>query len=240
MTVITKTLHYLIDLINPSRCFNCDTVVTFSEDHICRKCLDEIIYVVEKCERCSGVLRDGSCTVCSDRDFFIARNMSIAEYDGIVREMLHCIKFENHRRLLNAMARIMAERVKDFDRDFDLVTFIPMNRKKKWKRGFNQSEVMAKAVSRAVSSPLKKVMAERFRTETQKDLGYRDRFINVIDRYRVINDTIIQGKSVLIIDDVFTTGATLTECARVLLEAGASDVFSMTFARAGLKRLEII
>ena len=120
----------------------------------------------------------------------------------------------------------------------DIVTSVPINRIKKWRRGFNQSELIAKAVAERMGKQYRILLKDRYKFKTQKKLSYRDRFLNILNRYKIINEKFIRGKNILVIDDIFTTGATLNECARILLSAGASKVYSLTMAGADIKRLD--
>jgi ComF family protein len=120
----------------------------------------------------------------------------------------------------------------------EMVTSVPMNRDKKWERGFNQSELMARRLAQRLGMPYIALLAENPRSATQRKLHSRDRYLNVLGRYRAINSTAAFGKRVLLVDDVLTTGATINECARMLFSGGASDVIALTVARAGIKKLE--
>ena len=100
--------------------------------------------------------------------------------------------------------------------DYDLITSVPMNRKKKWERGFNQSELIAMYLSRKMHREYIPLLSEKYGARTQRNLRYKERFLNVINRYRVKNPDLVKGKILLLIDDVFTTGATINECARIL------------------------
>ena len=114
-----------------------------------------------------------------------------------------------------------------------------MNRVKKWERGFNQSELIAKRLSATLNKPYLSILKEKSSYKTQKTLGYRERFLNIMDRYKIQNIKKIKGKNILIIDDVFTTGATINECARIIKSFGAENVYSLTIARADIKRVEL-
>jgi ComF family protein len=119
---------------------------------------------------------------------------------------------------------------------FDIVTCVPMKRSKRIKRGFNQSELVARDLSRQLGKSFRRLLREKGTARAQRDLSYRERFINILDRYGVRDPGKIMGRRILLVDDVFTTGATVNECARILRNAGAKEVYSLTFARAGIKK----
>ncbi|MBN2401082.1 MAG: ComF family protein [Spirochaetes bacterium] len=124
----------------------------------------------------------------------------------------------------------------------DVVTCVPINRKKKAERGFNQSEVIARELAKNIQKAYHPFLREKHNYKTQRKLGYRDRFLNILGRYAVknpdLNRKYIKGKKIIIIDDVFTTGATINECARILKSFGADRVYSLTIARADIKRVD--
>ncbi len=127
-----------------------------------------------------------------------------------------------------------------FGKDIDVVTSVPMNRKKFAARGYNQSELLAKSVSSAAGIPFLRLLREKGNSIPQREFSFAARYINVIDRYETLNNNKLIDKTILLIDDVFTTGATINECSRQLLNSGARAVFSLTVARSDLKKLENI
>jgi ComF family protein len=108
--------------------------------------------------------------------------------------------------------------------------------KKKWKRGYNHSEDISKVLSGLLKKPYRELLYEKRKRGGQKFLGYRERFLNIINRFGVKKDADFSGRRILLVDDIFTTGATINECARVLRSKGALEVFSLTIARTGIKK----
>ena len=227
-------LHYVVDLFFPSVCIYCEKPIKYDDYNLCNNCLNSIEYIEEKCERCSGILDKGKCTICSNREFFIKRNISIAEYTGVLKELLHNLKFNKKRRLYKRLSEIAYPEIKENDFELDLLTSVPMNKSNEWERGFNQSELISKELSLRLGLPYKKLLKENRNSTAQKELGYRGRFINVLNKYEVKDRSYVQGKKILIVDDVLTTGATINECARVLLKSGAVEINSLTIARANI------
>lgn len=155
-----------------------------------------------------------------------------------MKDAVQAMKFSGKKMLYYPLADMC---VKEFIRQqisVDYVTFVPMSGKKKYKRGFNQSEIIAKRISERIKIPIKKTMIESPSAESQREQSYENRFLNAIGRYKVIEEAGLDGKSILLIDDVFTTGATINECARILKNSGVKSIFSLTLARTGIKRLE--
>ena len=120
----------------------------------------------------------------------------------------------------------------------DLVTFVPMNVTKKWKRGYNQSQLFAKEFSKKHKIRLLKTLIENKNSGIQREMSYSERFLNVIGRYKIYKKSRIKDKNILLIDDIFTSGATINECARILKKNGSKSVFIITIAKAKLKELD--
>jgi competence protein ComFC len=224
----------MTDVLFPDRCAACGKAVSCVQHNMCGNCADKIVLIRSGCPVCSGSLSKGRCGICSERAFYLSKNIAVAEYDGVMKELLHNLKFKGMRRLHVPIARMVLRETVLRDVGADVMTYVPMNARKKWKRGFNQSELIAKYVAAKSGIPFHHLLKEKRKTETQRELSLRQRFINAIDRYYTQNNTIIRNKKILIIDDIFTTGSTINECARVLRDAGAADVFSITVARSNI------
>jgi ComF family protein len=231
-------LSMLVDILLPSRCVGCGRPVSSRQNHLCRACSMRIPFLSDSCPVCSGLLKNGTCKTCAERHWYFTKNVTVAEYSGMAREIIHRLKFNKIRGLHLVCAALARRELDSHGIRADVITWVPMNSKKKWARGFNQSELIAKKLSRLTGIPGKPLLREKRKTETQRELGIRDRFINTLNRYRAVPDISIRGSSVLLVDDVYTTGATINECARQLRSSGARDVFSLTIARADVKRLE--
>ncbi len=232
-----RLLQCLIDVLFPMKCLSCGRPIPNIRDCICEDCLSRIGGLKEGCHVCSGEIREGRCTVCEERHWYPARNLCLSEYDGIMKKMLHHYKFARRSRLARPLGDLALEALRRERWDFDLITYVPANRSKKWRRGYNQTELIARILSARTGKPVKALLRERFSPLAQKELNYRQRFLHILNKYKAAGRR-LAGQKVLLVDDVFTTGATVNECARVLLSRGASEIFSLTMARAGIKRLE--
>ena len=122
----------------------------------------------------------------------------------------------------------------------DVVTFVPLHRRKRQKRGYNQAELLAKAFGRRTDKPVKRLLKCRRKTKDQAKLNLKDRRVNVREAFRLCRKSTslqesLKGKRIILIDDVYTSGSTVSECARVLRQAGAKEVRVLTLARTILK-----
>jgi ComF family protein len=175
------------------------------------------------------------CFSCrEDPPFFDrARSAFILEESG--RQFVWQFKYHQCPYLSAPAVRWLKEAGDRFYRwlDYDCIVPVPLHPRKKRERGFNQSKLLARGLSRrsGVSLPGKKLLRHRY-TRTQTRLKLRERIRNVQGAFRVVDQGWLREKSILLVDDVYTTGATVNECARVLKEDGALRVDVLTLARA--------
>jgi len=239
--LMTRCAGLIGDLIFPSCCVSCGRFVTFSENHLCPSCRGLLKPAENSCSICGGFVRTGEpCVLCSSRKFYPERNITLFEYDRLLKGLLHGLKFgglkDIHRNFIPGLAAAFME----FSPEPDWVTFVPMNRRKEAERGYNQSMLLAEGLAGMLSVPCRAFLQERGGYEKQRELGKTARYINVIDRYRAVNINLLKDRTVVLVDDVFTTGATINECARQLLDKGAFKVFTLTVARANPENIENI
>lgn len=231
-------LNFLLDLVFPCSCVSCGTAVSSAMNHVCTSCYNKIKEADNSCTVCSGELHEGGCLICSDRKFYPSRNISLFNYCDVSKAAVHSLKFGSIKNVYRIFLPHICSRIGDFNRKIDIVTSVPMNRGKLVKRGYNQSQLLAMGVSRKTGIEFCEILKERKNSSQQRNLNYSERFINVIDRYETVNINKFKNKVVLLIDDVFTTGATVNECSRKLILSGAIEVFSITVVRSDLKKLE--
>lgn len=200
-----------------------------------------------KCLVCREVLGQGDvCPACreklpadpivrvfhlEDRLFQVYAPMS---YEGGYRESLHRFKFHDKYALDKGFAGLMAPCVKQTR--FDLVTFVPMTRKKQNKRGYNQSERLARQVAALLGLSCMDTLEKIKNNATQHELDEPSRMSNVTGVYSARGR--YRNKRVLLIDDIVTTGATIGECARVLYAAGAAEVTGLCAANAEMRLIK--
>ena len=233
-------LNLLLDFFFPCYCISCGVPISSRSNYLCINCRSTLPFATNNCERCGSVLHDGLCLFCNNREVYISKHISIFEYRGTAKAALHGLKFKGLKNIAMIFPDYIVSAIDSMNEQIDIVTYVPMSWKKLRARGYNHCELIAKCVASKRGFCFKKTLEENKGYIAQREFGDKERFINVIDRYRVISKSNLFGKSVLIIDDVFTTGATVNECARKLLEAGAAKVFSVTIARADIKKLENI
>ncbi len=226
-----------IDVLFPPVCPSCEH--DLQEDGLCGKCLALLSAHKTKDPVCSvcGIpfasdAGDGRpCGAClkEDQPFIEAR--SAFTYDKAVLKTIHKFKYGGHVILAPALGRLMARAAK-FSATPEIIVPVPLHKKRLRERGFNQSLLLAREASSALSVPIDYKNLLRVRpTEQQVNLGADERKRNVAGAFSVKDAAHFKGRRVLLVDDVYTTGATIRECSKVLKKSGAK-VFVITLARA--------
>ncbi len=169
-----------------------------------------------------------------------ARASAYGSYDGGLRDLVHLLKYDRVRPAASVLGRMLAEVVADVAEDFGeevpVVVPVPLHASKLRQRGFNQSELIARAMLKLRPAALElrlntSALVRHRATNSQTGLTPPQRRENMRGAFRVERRDQISGRDILLIDDVFTTGTTASECARVLRRAGAGRVFIATVAR---------
>ena len=172
------------------------------------------------------------CARCRRRRSSLACCRAIGPYTGSLRDIVHALKYGGCRSLAPRLAARMRESGVEMLAEADVVVPVPLHRRRRRARGFNQAEDLARHLDRPMLLALRRVRA----TASQTDLPAARRHANVRDAFALRRRRDVRGLRIVIIDDVCTTGATLEACARVLREAGAGEVSALTAARVGSPR----
>jgi ComF family protein len=177
----------------------------------------------------------GVCAACRSglQGFDFAASYGM--YEGALRDLIHLFKYSGMTPLAKPLARYL-ERGIPVDQQFDAVVAVPLHWRKKWQRGFNQAELLARFVAKRRGVPLLNPLRRRRPTETQAGLASAGRRRNVAGAFELRwqkpdSKRRLNGKKILLIDDVMTTGATASACASVLKRGGAKSVSLFTVAR---------
>ena len=167
------------------------------------------------------------------RGNFFTACLSPLYYEREVRDALLRYKFQQRSAYCEAFGVLLADCVAEFlDAEVDLVSWVPLSRKRLKKRGYDQAQLLSQAVARELDLPCVPVLEKTVHTQQQSKTGSAEkRRANISGAYRVLPGAEVSGKTVLLIDDIVTTGATFSECARMLCMAGANRVFCAALAR---------
>jgi competence protein ComFC len=199
---------------------------------LCRPCFEALPYVGRPlCDRCGAptAFEVYGCDECRQRDFRFEEARAPLRYEGVGKELVHALKYTGYFSVVErVMAPLMTGSLPGYPSRYDAVVPVPLHRSRLAKRGFNQAELMAGGVAKRISAAvLDKLKAVR-RTRDQVELSAGERRVNVASAYAPRGH--VTGR-VLLIDDVFTTDVTLSECAGVLRRAGATEVHALTLRR---------
>jgi ComF family protein len=172
----------------------------------------------------------GVCAACRSglRGFDHAASFGL--YEGPLRSLIHLYKYSGMKPLARPLARYL-ERIIPEDRHFDAIVPVPLHWRKKWARGFNQSEILSRCLGKLSGIPVADALRRKRPTATQAGLASAGRRRNVDGAFGVRGGAKITGANLLLIDDVMTTGATASACARALKRGGAKSVSLLTLAR---------
>lgn len=229
-------------LFFPSFCELCRTLLEEpGEKVICRRCREK----VRRCQApfcpCCGRFFESEveshlCQACLEKEPALARHRSFSRYEGPVKEVILLFKYRGFKVLGNWLGDLLAENLgseEDLWEGVDALIPVPLHPKKERKRGFNQAQVLAKRLAAHKSlSLLERRLIKVANVPAQTSLEAGERAKNVRGAFRIRKAKDLEGKIVLLVDDVYTTGSTLRECSLVLKKAGAKEVRAVTVAQA--------
>lgn len=207
---------------------------------ICSRCLEKIEFSNKNyCLKCGVKIGEGYdyCLTCQDKSYYFDYARSVSTYDEVTAPMILKFKYNGLKTHRRPLGKILADYYSTSDIIADEATFVPMPRKREKKRGYNQAKELAEEFCALTSMPLVNVLIRTKENIKQATLSAKEREENIKGSFEVINKELIKGKDVLLIDDVLTTGATASECARVLKKAGARSVVVLTLAKTRLHQL---
>jgi ComF family protein len=174
------------------------------------------------------------CTVCRESQANFDAAYSYGSYEGTLRDLIHLFKYARVESLSLPLSRLMAGALPRDER-FDLVMAMPMHWLKRWLRGFNQAELLAKPIAQRLCLPLARNLNRKKLGKSQAGLDFAERMTNLEDAFYLRHPEQIPGRRILLVDDVMTTGATLRSAAGLLKDAGARRVCALALARAELR-----
>jgi ComF family protein len=171
---------------------------------------------------------EGRCMLCRSGGRGFDEAFCYGAYEGTLRKLIHLFKYSGMRRLAQPLGALLADALPR-DRQFDLVTAVPLHWRRRWQRGFNQAELLGKVIARARGIPASRVLRRASATRAQAGLSNSQRRENVSGAFLARRR--VPGLRILLVDDVMTTGATAGACARALKKAGAKSVSMLMLAR---------
>ncbi|MDD5198477.1 MAG: ComF family protein [Terrimicrobiaceae bacterium] len=238
MSLLRPPLTALVDLVYPPHCAGCGVRQPVGQ-WLCATCESRVRRLHgPKCPICSrpfgGALEAFLCPNCRNEALHLDFALSVMRSDGLVRELIHRFKYGREFHLRRVLGDWLAEAFSDqrlaATADVCLAP-VPLHPARLRERRFNQSEALACWIGRRLGLRVERPLRRRRHTVTQTHFDRRQRMRNLRGAFALRHNADVNDKSFLLVDDVLTTGSTLDECARVLLEGGACSVRAITVAR---------
>lgn len=237
---MVEFLKSVLNFIFPPTCIICDSNL-FLNDGLCSDCLNELNFITKPFCNCCGypfdlqeyeVLDSFLCGKCLAKHYKFDMARSVLCYNDISKKIILPFKHADKTAYKNFIAKLMINAGADLLKDTDIIIPVPIHFSRLLKRKYNQATLLSNIISVKTKIPVCYDILFRIKkTKSQGHLTTKQRQANVLNAFAVKNADKIKGKKILLIDDVFTSGATLNECAKILKKNGAGKVYVLTFAR---------
>lgn len=211
-------LNSILNFIYPDTCGICGEIC---KESLCKKCAIEIkkheIDLINK-----------------NKKMYFNESMHIFKYNGIIRQKLIEYKFQDQAYMYKTFAKIILKNKKvcGFLEKYDIIIPVPIHKKRRLKRGYNQTELVAKEICKNTGLELKTdTLVKQKNIVAQSELNKNERKSNIKNAFKVKNTGKIIGKKILLFDDIYTTGSTVNECSKMLREAAVKQIGVLTIAK---------
>ena len=236
----------LLNFVFPLDCKICEKPIRESRGYsICEDWFKTIELIEHPyCIKCGKPLltndffeqnREILCLDCKRKKYSFEFSRSIGIYHKTLKKCIHLFKYYGEKKLAKPLGKLMVDYLlknNEFENKFDLIIPVPLHKNDLKKRGFNQSVLISKVIGDYFSVPVgESVLTKKTETSFQVNLSKKEREKNILKAFSVEKSEEIKGKNILILDDVFTTGATVEECAKELIKSQANNIFVLTLAR---------
>ena len=225
----------LRDLLFPPRCVLCDEVIAAEDGGCCEECRPKLKYITEPwCLKCGAPVasaEDGFCASCRVRGHLFAAGRALYEYAG-VRTSIYRFKYSGRAEYAEFYGREMALKLKSQLTAWkpDGLIPIPLHKSRERLRGYNQAERLARAIGRYSDIPVyDRIVFRKKKTRPMKELNVKERQNNLKGAF-IIPQDVVKLKRIVLVDDIYTTGATMDNVTKLLLERGVLEVYTLTLA----------
>ena len=210
--------HHLLNLLFPPKCILCQRILQDTETDLCVSCRTNTQEHPTPKQKIS----------------FVAAWTAMWYYKDDVRYSILRYKFSGRRSYGAVYGKLLAlHLLSKSDWNYDVITWVPVSRQRRWRRGYDQVELITLAMGEALGTQAVRLLTKQRHNQAQSGIsGYAHRKANVLGAYRVNNPGMIAGKRILLLDDIITSGATVSECAKTLTIAGAGEVCCAAVAAA--------
>lgn len=232
---VGKLAKRLLDWVYPRRCAFCDRILGREEIYLCRSCQKRMPYPVgePRCKSCGKPLAGKEteyCWDCAAHEQSYDRGLGLFLYEGVMKDSLMRVKFHGRKEYGEFLGKLMVRYGGDLIRQVqpEVIIPVPIHKRKRSVRGYNQAELLADEISSGFSIPLRTdlVLRKKF-TKAQKELSREDRKKNLKQAFYV-DEKVRKYRKVLLVDDIYTTGSTINIIAAKLKQQGVKEVFFLT------------
>lgn len=242
MHMPSHLIKTLVDIIYPKKCFACGEKLNASaaSDFICGQCWGKIKKNAPPFCRLCGRRLDfkvnpkNICLSCIKKPLLFDRAFSPCSYEGVIKELIHSFKYKNKDYLGEALSSLMIEFIKEYNLGvdyLDLIIPMPLHAARLREREFNQAEILSGHIAKEFNKEMANdILIRRLFKKPQAELKPEERFSNISGSFMLNEKIPIEGKNILLVDDVLTTGATASEATATLKNGGANIVFVLTLA----------
>jgi len=224
----------LLDAVIPPACLVCGERLEDQSQVLCEACEGKIsLYSGSLCKVCGSEMKEYPCEVCAEENYAFDLARSVFRYSTPIKDLIHELKYNGYVSPAGYFALPLAELIEgDEDlQDYDYFCAVPLHTVRKRERGYNQSDLIAYATAKLLGKPYLNPVSRRINTLSQTLLSKAGRIKNLSGAFYIKDIAAVKGKSVIVVDDVFTTGTTLNEIAKQLRLAGAERIAAVTVAR---------
>ena len=211
-------LNNILELIYPNVCGICGEIC---KDSLCKKCENAIKkYKID--------------LISKNKKMYFCESMHIFKYDDIIRQKIIEYKFQDEAYLYKTFAKIILKNKKvcGFLEKYDIMIPVPIHKKRRLKRGYNQAELIAKEICKNLNLELKNnVLIKQKNIVAQSELNKNERMQNIKNAFGIKNANEIKNKNIILFDDIYTTGSTVNECSRILKKVGVNKIGILTIAK---------
>lgn len=229
-------LENLLDFFYPRFCICCKTRIQQPiQGYLCDHCFNKIVFnhtvCCACCGRALGTYEGAVCQNCAELKPYFHDGISLFTFNDVGRHFIHTLKYHNGIFLKKDLLKILShEQEKLSSLKNTCFVPVPLHFMRKWKRGYNQSFIISQALQRICGGEIISILKRKINTPSQTSLTRQERKLNVKDAFTLNVKTFDRSKTYVLVDDVFTTGATLNECAGVLYRSGVKDIRVFTLA----------
>lgn len=238
--VFKNISNLILDFIYPENitCIICDKPISKTNTYsMCRNCFEELHFILDGCRKCGKPIINHSlekqdirgCSSCFNKGFYFDKAISCIEYDDLSKKLILDFKYKNKTYMSKYIAQIMKEKLEIENIKFDYIIYVPLHKNRLKKRGFNQAQKIGIKLSKLINTPILNVVYRKEDTIQLYKLSKSERKKELKNAF-VVNDnnSMLKNKNILLVDDIFTTGATVNEICKVLKLNGVNKAFVMT------------